>query len=430
MTEPAIRVQDLWKEFVIGSTRAQARSIGDGLRGLAKAPLRRLRHLQGRVDENKRFHALRGVSVDIQPGELVGLIGPNGAGKSTLLKVLSRITQPTRGRVEIRGRLSSLLEVGTGFHGELSGRENIYLNGAILGMPRSEVRRKFDDIVAFAETEKFLDTPVKRYSTGMYLRLAFAVAAHLDPEVLLVDEVLAVGDAVFQQRCIGRMKDVSATGRTVVFVSHDMGMIAQLCQRALWLEGGEIRMDGDVGSVIRAYLDSGGGGGQEFVPEDTEQPFQLRRVALLTASGKPASGPILAADGCQVLIAYTIRDRLKNQRLTVRIMDAEGRPVFYSASTDGTPAVDRRWTLGAFAEVCTIPGHLLMPGQYTVSVSHPDAKGRDFVHHGILHLDVSTQTSLAKRDRRPGTVAPLLHWETLEDHDPRRAQPAPAPESS
>ena len=193
----------------------------------------------------------------MKPGEVVGIIGRNGAGKSTLLKILSRVTEPTEGRVDLYGRVGSLLEVGTGFHPELTGRENIYLNGAILGMSRREIARKFDEIVAFAEIEKFIDTPVKRYSSGMYMRLAFAVAAHLEPEILVVDEVLAVGDAAFQKKCLGKMKDVAGRGRTVLFVSHNMAGVMHLCDRAVWLSCGQVRRCSDVDSVVKAYLSSG-----------------------------------------------------------------------------------------------------------------------------------------------------------------------------
>lgn len=253
---PAIRVQGLWKEYVVNHAQERHGTFYDLLASGLKAPLRRLRQLGGAVPEQERFWALRDVSFDIAPGEVVGVIGRNGAGKSTLLKILSRITAPTKGRIEVRGRLASLLEVGTGFHPELSGRENIYLNGAILGMTRAEVARKFDEIVAFAEVEKFIDTPVKRYSSGMYVRLAFAVAAHLEPDILVVDEVLAVGDVQFQKKCMGKLGSVSREGRTVIFVTHNMSAMTQLCGKALLLESGTVAFNGTATLALAAYTRS------------------------------------------------------------------------------------------------------------------------------------------------------------------------------
>ncbi len=234
---PAVRIVRLSKRYQLGEAPRLAGSFREVLVNMAKAPLRRMRRLSGYAEDGW-FWALRDVSFDVQPGEVTAVIGRNGAGKSTLLKILSRITEPTEGRVELRGRVASLLEVGTGFHPELTGRENIFLNGAILGMRRAEIRRKFDAIVDFAEVSAFIDTPVKHYSSGMYLRLAFSVAAHLDGEVLLVDEVLAVGDVAFQKKCLGKMQDVGRAGRTVMFISHNMAAVSALCTRAIVLEAG------------------------------------------------------------------------------------------------------------------------------------------------------------------------------------------------
>jgi lipopolysaccharide transport system ATP-binding protein len=258
MREIAIRCEGLGKRYRIG-TRERYRALRDTIAETMTAPLRRIRSSFAGTDAVKRnghdfIWALRDVSFEIKQGEVIGVIGPNGAGKSTLLKILSRITKPTAGRVEIKGRLGSLLEVGTGFHPELTGRENIYLNGAIMGMRKAEVERKFDEIVAFAEVDKFLDTPVKRFSSGMYVRLAFAVAAHMEPETLLVDEVLAVGDAAFQKKCLGKMEDVAHEGRTVLFVSHNMGAITQLCSKAMLLEGGELTAFCGASEATQLYL--------------------------------------------------------------------------------------------------------------------------------------------------------------------------------
>ena len=266
MSETVIAVENLSKRYVLEHTpenqgykryTALRDVIGDEIRNFARKAFGAACGREAfRARETEEFWALKDVSFEVHQGEVLGIIGRNGAGKSTLLKILSRITEPTAGRVTLRGRVASLLEVGTGFHPELTGRENIYLNGAILGMSRAEIRRKFDEIVAFAETEKFLDTPVKRYSSGMYVRLAFAVAAHLEPEILIVDEVLAVGDAEFQKKCLGKMGDVSHAGRTVLLVSHNMRAIEQLCNRAILLENGYLRVDGSASQCINVYLDS------------------------------------------------------------------------------------------------------------------------------------------------------------------------------
>jgi lipopolysaccharide transport system ATP-binding protein len=247
-----IKVRNLSKQYRIGARKESYATLRDTIAGAVRAPLNRFRR-NGQSAKNTIW-ALKNVSFDIKPGEVVGIIGRNGAGKSTLLKILAQITEPTTGEVEIYGRIASLLEVGTGFHPELSGRENIYLNGAILGMGKAEIARKFDEIVAFAETEKFIDTPVKRYSSGMCVRLAFAVAAHLEPEILLVDEVLAVGDVAFQKKCLGKMGDVARKGRTVLFVSHNTAAVRTLCQRAIWLGSGEVREDAAANVVMENYL--------------------------------------------------------------------------------------------------------------------------------------------------------------------------------
>jgi lipopolysaccharide transport system ATP-binding protein len=259
MSETVIQVENLGKQYRIGAAQAPYRTLREAITSTVGAPFRRLgetfkRSSAGTAERADTFWALKDVSFEIGRGEAVGVIGRNGAGKSTLLKILSRITEPTNGRARLRGRVGTLLEVGTGFHPELTGRENIFLNGAILGMHRSEIARKFDEIVAFAEVEQFIDTAVKHYSSGMYLRLAFAVAAHLEPEILVVDEVLAVGDAAFQKKCLGKMGAVAEQGRTVLFVSHNMGAVRGLCRRAIWLDHGQVRQVGPAYDVVDAYL--------------------------------------------------------------------------------------------------------------------------------------------------------------------------------
>ncbi|MCW5549477.1 MAG: ABC transporter ATP-binding protein [Opitutaceae bacterium] len=281
MSQPAISVEGLGKRYVI-QHEAQQDTLRDALHQGARRLWRRFRWGTGFTEEE--FWALRDISFEVQPGEVVGIIGRNGAGKSTLLKILSRITEPTTGTVRLRGRVASLLEVGTGFHPELSGRENIYLNGAILGMSRAEIRSKFDEIVAFAEVERFLDTPVKRYSSGMYVRLAFAVAAHLEPEILIVDEVLAVGDSQFQKKCLGKMGEVARdASRTVLFVSHNTAALQAICRTGLWLQQGRVVQHGPIGECLSAYLASGNESAA-FTPANTAKPHitsvTLDRAAL------------------------------------------------------------------------------------------------------------------------------------------------------
>jgi lipopolysaccharide transport system ATP-binding protein len=289
MTDPAIRIEGLSKEYVLGH-RPTNGSFREAIGDAFAAPLRRLARGAASAPV-ERFWALKDVSLEIAPGEVVGIIGRNGAGKSTLLKVLSRITAPTKGRVEIRGRIASLLEVGTGFHQELTGRENVYLNGAILGMSRGEIRQKFDEIVAFAGVDKFIDTPVKRYSSGMQLRLAFAVAAHLEPEILLIDEVLAVGDAEFQKKCLGKIGEISAQGgRTVLFVSHQLGMVARLCRRAILMQGGSVAYSGATDQAIDNYLWRCTGAAARRSADDPRLrnlPAAILNVALIGRDGRP-----------------------------------------------------------------------------------------------------------------------------------------------
>jgi len=271
MASPVIEVEQLSKKFIIShETGGQYRSLREVITQRARRLAGKDKHLKSVTQEE--FYALSDVNFKIQAGDRVGIIGRNGAGKSTLLKILSRIVEPSAGRITIRGRVASLLEVGTGFHPELTGRENIFLNGAILGMGRGEIRSKFDEIVAFAEVEKFLDTPVKRYSSGMYVRLAFAVAAHLEPEILIVDEVLAVGDAQFQKKCLGKMEDVSKNeGRTIVFVSHNMGVVSQLCQSTIVMQNGKVVFQGDVNSGIQHYVSFNSGNSAGYIADDQKR---------------------------------------------------------------------------------------------------------------------------------------------------------------
>ncbi|MFM6756623.1 MAG: ABC transporter ATP-binding protein, partial [Dolichospermum sp.] len=293
MSDTVIRVENLGKKYIIGHQQQERYTA---LRDVITNKVKSIGSLINPKTKNENpefeeFWALKDVSFEIKQGDRVGIIGRNGAGKSTLLKILSRITEPTTGSIKIKGRVASLLEVGTGFHPELTGRENIFLNGAILGMGKEEIKRKFDEIVAFAEVEKFLDTPVKRYSSGMYVRLAFAVAAHLEPEILIVDEVLAVGDAAFQKKCLGKMEDVGKEGRTVIFVSHQMATVTTLCQRAIWLINGKVHQEGNADWITSKYLIYGSElSGDVTIETHNQDPrFHFQRITLLNLEDKCTS---------------------------------------------------------------------------------------------------------------------------------------------
>lgn len=373
MSDPVIQVNQLGKKYLLRHQQTQPYiALRDVITNGAKSIVRRVLHPHRSHAKSTReeFWALQDVSFDVQPGDRVGIIGRNGAGKSTLLKLLSRITEPTTGQIRLTGRVASLLEVGTGFHPELTGRENIYLNGAILGMSKVEIKRKFDEIVTFAEVEKFLDTPVKHYSSGMYVRLAFAVAAHLEPEILIVDEVLAVGDAAFQKKCLGKMEDVSKSGRTLLFVSHQMGMVSQLCNQALWLEKGKIVQQGEPQSVIAAYLKHGFFNQQNSVVRSAaitnQKSIFIAAAKTLNSLGQPATEfghtePIYLHIHCaiqqikaDVLIGVAVKDRL-------------GRKVFTS-QTAISPHISNSKATNLIVTMA-IPANFLTPGQYFFLVS-------------------------------------------------------------
>jgi lipopolysaccharide transport system ATP-binding protein len=350
------------------------------------------------------------VAFDVMQGERVGIIGRNGAGKSTLLKILSRITYPTKGKVTLRGRVASLLEVGTGFHPELTGRENIYMNGATLGMHRAEIKAKFDEIVAFAEVAKFLDTPVKRYSSGMYVRLAFAVAAHLDPEILLVDEVLAVGDAQFQKKCLGKMEEVSkSSARTVLFVSHNMTAIRTLCERAVLLESGTVRADGPSAQTIAEYLAQGVTGVRTREWQHTTAPGDARTRLVMasveSAGPDPDTLDIASPLDFRFRVVQTqLSDELVNVNLTLYAEDETMVFVSVSSPAPLTPGI---WDL-----TCRVPAHLLNDGSYTVRVmlvkdaAHPTANIPDVLRFSLAEH----QRTIPWLGRWPGAVRPNLEW--------------------
>lgn len=375
MSDVAIRVEKLSKQYRIGR-RERYGTLRDTLTDAVSAPFRYLRKAlrpgsNGAQPPSDLIWALKDVSFEVPRGAVLGVIGKNGAGKSTLLKILSRITDPTEGHVQIRGRVGSLLEVGTGFHGELSGRENIFLNGAILGMRRAEIARKFDEIVAFAEVEKFIDTPVKHYSSGMYMRLAFAVAAHLEPEILVIDEVLAVGDTGFQNKCLGKVDEVARQGRTVLFVSHNMSAVKMLTERSLWMDGGVIRMDDSTGAVVQNYLST-----FESVPQTGANIRSHRRdryssspVQVVGVWANDSSGHMPVLDmGESFVLAIEV-----DTRIEIRGAEVD----FELKKTDGTRvaqvvSVDSGFRLyaaqGRHVVRCEVKGLLLTPGQYLVDV--------------------------------------------------------------
>ena len=423
MSRPVITIDKLCKAYRIGQKARPASTFREALARAAAAPLRRFRGgaAERSGGASQPFWALKDVSMEVARGEVVGIIGRNGAGKSTLLKVLSRITEPTSGRIRMRGRVASLLEVGTGFHPELTGRENVYLNGAILGMKKSEIARRFDAIVAFAGIDKFLDTPVKWYSSGMYVRLAFAVAAHLEPEVLIVDEVLAVGDADFQKKCLGRMREVSAgDGRTVLFVSHNMAAVASLCSRAVLLEGGRVAGTGPSADVIQSYLahlhdtsagdvarrtDRTGNGALRFTSFHMED-FAGRRV------------PVLASGQDVVFVFGYARDPARPPEtadIGFSFHDVYDNPVFVLFSS----YLGRRFAdlppKGFFR--CAVRRFPLSRGRYTVGArAYAGGDEADWLREGIAQVEVIDGDFYGTGQRGPGGWAPLLlagEWSTV-----------------
>jgi lipopolysaccharide transport system ATP-binding protein len=372
MTDLAVRVENLSKLYRIGQ-RDTHKTLRDVLAQAIVQPIHKFQLLtkgNGKTQTTPdNFWALKEVSFEIKRGEVVGIIGRNGAGKSTLLKILSRITEPTTGRVEGYGRVGSLLEVGTGFHPELTGRENVYLNGAILGMKRAEIDRKFDEIVAFAEIEKFLDTPVKRYSSGMYVRLAFAVAAHLEPEILIIDEVLAVGDAAFQKKCIGKMSEVAGQGRTVLFVSHNMGVVQMLCSRAILLRHGAVIADDTVGGVVATYLKIL----EEMATQDLRTRTERRgkgqiRLTGIDISANGGSPTNILVTGCPAHFIFYLTSAQSGLSCSFTIYDQLGQPVTYfdSALHSKDDVVDPQGEANFLCKIDELP---LMPGRYRINAA-------------------------------------------------------------
>ena len=376
--------------------------------------------LRGTKETKEEFWALKDVSFNVEQGDRVGIIGRNGAGKSTLLKILSRITEPTSGEIRIKGRVASLLEVGTGFHPELTGRENIFLNGAILGMSRAEIKRKFDEIVDFAEVEKFLDTPVKRYSSGMYVRLAFAVAAHLEPEILIVDEVLAVGDAQFQKKCLGKMEDVSKNeGRTVLFVSHNMNTINALCNTGIFLNSGEVVKNGTITQVLNAYLNDDLGLRSEKIWENGigDEIVRINAVRAIDAS-YTTKDTFLIDEIIGLEIEYNVLKSMNILWQGFNIYNESGINVFDTHSVTSKYYNEHHPT-GIYKAVAFVPANLLAEGTYIISAAifnHIRHKIYVHVNSAIAFTVIENPDSLTARggsvENFPGVIRPLLNWET------------------
>ena len=384
--KPIVEIQGVSKQYKLGGKRIQrTENFRELLERAATAPLRMLTRRGDGVakEELYTFWALQDVSFDVNQGDVIGIIGRNGAGKSTMLKILSRITSPTEGSVTLRGRMASLLEVGTGFHPELTGRENIFLNGAILGMRRTEILARFDEIVAFAEIEKFLDTPVKHYSSGMYVRLAFAVAAHLDPEILVVDEVLAVGDLSFQKKCLGKMSEVSRGGRTVLFVSHNMAAIENLCTRGVVLHQGKLAFDGKSKEAIQYYLNSlsvqhGSGHVVDLDGVGERRSIVaplLKRLEFLTENEQPLSEGLPIGSRLKVKVHFDLPKPTSNFNIGLGFNNIYGQRIF-TANSMFEPNRSDKEQVGAQVFSCEIPSFTLMPGEYAVKV-FMDLKGSE-----------------------------------------------------
>jgi len=424
--KPIVKVHNVAKRYRIGSAET-ASDLRETIYKAFRAPFRRYKkNLNGDGDAATTLWALKDISFEVQPGEIFGIIGRNGAGKSTLLKILSRVTQPTTGHIELFGRMGSLLEVGTGFHPELTGRENVFLNGAVLGMARAEIRRKFDEIIAFAEIERFLDTPVKHYSSGMYMRLAFAVAAFLEPEILVVDEVLAVGDVEFQQKCLGKMGDLRRHGRTVLIVSHNMASIVNLCQRALLLERGKIIADGVPADVIQKYLSQAKSVRGQIVWPDLEtapgnDDVRLRSVSILQEG---IVGPTADVGISKEVLVEIVYENLKaGAPLYSGIWLKTGSGTFVLSSGNAPSmslAVDPWYAQphpeGTFRSVCRIPGNFLNEGSYSITaIVGKSPQNTQILEESIVSFQVHDTGEMRKEylgSWAGPVVRPRLAWNT------------------
>jgi lipopolysaccharide transport system ATP-binding protein len=403
----AIRIENLGKRYKIGAQRRGYRTLRDTLTRALSFPFRRNSRP---AEATSDFWALEDVSLEIKPGEVVGIIGRNGAGKTTLLKILSRITEPTTGRVEVYGRVASLLEVGTGFHPELTGRENIYLNGAILGMRKAEIDRKFDEMVAFAEVERFIDTPVKHYSSGMYVRLAFGVAAHLEPEILLVDEVLAVGDAAFQEKCLGKMNDVAKGGRTVLFVSHNLQAIRQLCDQVYLLDAGHLLTKGPPDRVIATYLN--GSGSQNLAgltDQVTDKDLTIKSVKIIQDNYE-FRGTLIVGKPFELHIEYQILNLINNLLMGFDLFSNEGVQIIRAYDYESCGRVREP---GNYLSICRFPGWLLNNGSYYLELIIGIHRGR-WISRGKIRIKLKLDGPRTTDIDYPGVIAPSLSWDVTK----------------
>jgi lipopolysaccharide transport system ATP-binding protein len=415
MADTVIQVEELGKRYRIGGMPGGYQTLRDSL-ALLGSRLRRRRP----AESSETIWAVRNISFNVERGEVLGIIGRNGAGKSTLLKLLSRVTEPTEGQARIDGRIGALLEVGTGFHPELTGRENVYLNGAILGMKRDEIDRKFDEIIEFAEVERFVDTPVKRYSSGMYLRLAFGVAAHLEPEILIVDEVLAVGDAEFQRKCLGKMNDVAQEGRTVLFVSHNMSAILRLTGRCLVLDRGRIAMEGPTADAVDFYMTAGDVTTGERLWADEaavggDNPFRPIALRVVGPRGRIAER-VASVEAITIEFEYQLQIEMTGLRVGLYFSTSRGEPLFTSFDTDAPQAFDL-WTTrpaGRYVSRCQIPANLLNGGTFVLGVNASAFRIRSyFTEERALTLTVDSTGAPGSHwpEPRSGPLRPGLVWE-------------------
>jgi lipopolysaccharide transport system ATP-binding protein len=423
MSDLVIRVENIGKQYRIGLPQERYKTLRDTIAEAAGAPLRAIQRLREPQDADTpgpgKIWALREVSFEVLRGQVVGIVGRNGAGKSTLLKILSRVTEPTEGYAEIRGRVGSLLEVGTGFHLELTGRENIYLNGAILGMKRSEIDRKYKEILEFSEVEQFIETPVKRYSSGMYLRLAFAVAAHLEPEILVVDEVLAVGDAEFQRKCLGKMSDVAREGRTVLFVSHNMSAILRLTEETIVLENGRMVYRAPTPEAVDYYMSAGFAQSGERAWREDEIPAESAPFCPIALRISDPQGRIVdtlrSTEPIEVEVEYHLEAPITGLRVGIYLLTMRGEFVFNSFDTDAPGQFDRFGVrpAGHYKSRCQIPANLLNEGRFILGMNASSFRiKRYFQDEHALAFNIDGTGAPGKHwlEPRLGPLRPALDW--------------------